>query len=69
MAFWALVTESGITTLALVSSGLLIGPLFVTLTVAQFCRYLAAGAGRLAAWECLLVLHRRDRKWRTVDCA
>ena len=42
VAFWALVIESGIATLALVSSGLLIVPSFVSLIVANVALFLFA---------------------------
>ncbi len=42
VAFWALVIESGIVTLALISSGLLIVPLFGTLIIANVGVFLVA---------------------------
>src|SRR6266481_4635154 len=42
VAFWALVIESGIATLALVSSGVLIVPLFVMLVIANVVVFLFA---------------------------
>jgi hypothetical protein len=42
VAFWALVIESGIVTLALISSGLLVVPLFVTLIIANVGVFLFA---------------------------
>jgi hypothetical protein len=42
IAFWALVIESGIATLALVSRGVLIGPLFSTLIAVNVAAFLFA---------------------------
>ena len=53
VAFWALVIESGIATLALVSSGLLIVPSFGTLIVANVTLFLFGFlplTGRVSLW-------------------
>lgn len=53
VAFWALVIESGIATLALVSSGVLIVPSFATLIVANVSVFLFAFlplTGRVSLW-------------------
>jgi uncharacterized membrane-anchored protein YitT (DUF2179 family) len=53
VAFWALVIESGIATLALVSSGLLIVPSFGTLIVANVALFLFGFlplTGRVSLW-------------------
>jgi hypothetical protein len=53
VAFWALVIESGIATLALVSSGLLIVPSFGTLIAANVAVFLFAFlplTGRVSLW-------------------
>ena len=53
VAFWALVIESGIATLALVSSGLLIVPSFDTLIVANVVLFLFGFlplTGRVSLW-------------------
>ena len=53
VAFWALVIESGIATLALISSGVLIVPLFGTLVVANVGVFLLAFlplSGRVSLW-------------------
>jgi len=53
VAFWALVIESGIATLALVSSGLLIVPTFGTLIVANVALFLLGFlplTGRVSLW-------------------
>jgi len=42
VAFWALVVESGIVTLALISTGLLIFPAFITLVLANVAVFLFA---------------------------
>ncbi len=53
VAFWALVIESGIATLVLVSCGALIMPLFVTLTFSNVTVFLTAFlplTGRVSLW-------------------
>ena len=53
VAFWALVIESGIVTLALVSSGVLIVPAFITLVLANASLFLFAFfplTGRVSLW-------------------
>jgi len=53
VAFWALVIESGIATLALVSSGLLTGPWFATLIAANVGLFLFGFlplTGRVSLW-------------------
>jgi len=53
VAFWALVIESGIVTLALVSCGVLIVPTFITLVVANVALFLFAFLpliGRVSLW-------------------
>ncbi len=53
VAFWALVIESGIVTLALVSCGVLIVPAFITLVLANVALFLFAFlplTGRVSLW-------------------
>ena len=53
VAFWALVVESGLVTLALVSTGVLIVPSFFTLIVANVALFLFAFlplTGRVSLW-------------------
>jgi len=53
VAFWALVIESGIVTLALVSRGVLIVPAFISLIIANVAVFLFAFlplTGRVALW-------------------
>ncbi len=53
VAFWALVIESGIVTLVLISSGALIVPLFGTLIIANVAIFLLAFlplTGRVSLW-------------------
>jgi len=53
VAFWALVIESGIVTLALVSCGVLVVPAFITLILANVSLFLFAFlplSGRVSLW-------------------
>lgn len=53
VAFWALVVESGIVTLAMVSTGVLVVPAFITLTLANVALFLFAFlplTGRVSLW-------------------
>ena len=115
VAFWALVIESGLVTLTLVSCGVLIVPAFITLVLANvvvflfaflpltgrvslwflepgvvladavlvklvgvialssgkriYRRELAASPGGIASCQRCVILCRRARQWRSVDCA
>jgi hypothetical protein len=58
VAFWALVIESGIVTLALISRGILILPAFITLTLLNVGLFLFAFLplnGRVSLWVDSLV--------------
>ena len=53
VSFWALVVESGIVTLAMVSTGVLVVPAFITLTLANLALFLFAFlplTGRVSLW-------------------
>ncbi len=53
VAFWALVVESGTVTLAMVSTGALVVPAFITLTLANVALFLFAFlplTGRVSLW-------------------